>query len=305
MKKTFSFLLCAVLLCGIFSSCSSGNASDTETTVVPEDFELKITTDSHYDDVDESAVRAYEKLCNAVINGETEVKINVSLTDDVNLLFGTSFPLYYLVEGIDYLDDDSGFSISYKNETSEHLKLVEEFKTGVYKILEACEYETASKNAFVLNLYKYLSENITVDSSVTSVYDTVTTLKGSNSSISGTFEYLLLQNGISASHVINLNTGSIAKMLSMAEFNGQWYYFDPASEISETSGKGLVYFAMDDERAAINTTEGQFLFTDDEEPQEITDTTYSDLASSTSYTVDGSTVTVKCKGSDDFVFELE
>ncbi len=45
--------------------------------------------------------------------------------------------------------------------------------------------------------------------------------KGMNSTLSGLFEYLLLQNDIKASHLINLETNSIAKMISMAEFNGQ------------------------------------------------------------------------------------
>ena len=61
--------------------------------------------------LDESSIKAYEKLCNAVLNYKSEVKYNVSLSDDVNRLFYTSFPQYVLVDGIDFLNDNSGVKL--------------------------------------------------------------------------------------------------------------------------------------------------------------------------------------------------
>ncbi|MGN1123643.1 MAG: hypothetical protein ACI4RR_04810, partial [Eubacterium sp.] len=232
MKKTASLFLCLVLICTLFSACGekktdNENTSNTQSS----DIQLKITVDSHYDDMDDSSVRAYEKLCKAVIGYETEVKFNTALTDNVNQLFYTCFPLYSLVEGISFLDDKSGVKISYVNDKDTHLAKIAEFQDAVSRIMTQCGYGKVTSNMYLLNLYTYIAKNVTVDDSVTSVMETILKKKGISSTISGMFEYLLLQAGIKASHVMNLNTDSIAKMMSMAEFNGEWYYFDPSAEI--------------------------------------------------------------------------
>ena len=90
MKKTISLILCAALFCSIFAACSNADSSDkTDESVEADNVQIKITTDAHYASLDESSIKAYEKLCNAVLNYESEVKYNVSLTDDVNRLFYT------------------------------------------------------------------------------------------------------------------------------------------------------------------------------------------------------------------------
>lgn len=302
MKKTICFIMCAALLCSAFVGCGNERESvSTDNEIKIND--LKITADAHYSDMDESVMRIYEKLCTAVMNYEAEFKFNTAMTDDVNLLFYTSCPLYTLVEGMEYLDDNSGVSISYKYDEEEHTKKIDEFKEAVNEIMTECGYGSVGSNQYLLNLYTYISKTVTIDNSVTTVLDTVINKKGISASVSGMFEYLLLQADISASHIINNDSDSIARMLSMAEFNGCTYYFDPASEISETSGLGLMYFAMDSERAAASGS-GSFMFTDNTEPEDVSDDTYSKLEKCTSYTVEGSEVTASCKGSDDFIFTL-
>lgn len=295
-------LMCVAVICASVSGCSTDDNESAENNNVLND--LKITVDYHYSDTDDSTVRTYEKLCTAVMEHQSELKFNTAMTDDVSQLFYTSFPLYTLVEGMEFLDDNTGVSISYKYEQEEHLKKVNDFTAAVNGIMNECGYGTVSSSKYLLNLYTYIAQNVTIDNSVTTVMDTVINKCGISASISGMFEYLLLQAGISASHIMNLDSNSIARMLSMAEFNGGIYYFDPASEITETDGKGLTFFAMDSERATVSSND-EFVFTDKTQPDELTDNTYASLDTCTSYTLDGSTVTASCKGEEDFTFELK
>lgn len=303
MKKTISLILCAALFCSIFAACSNADSSNkTDESVEADNVQIKITTDAHYASLDESSIKAYEKLCNAVLNYESEVKYNVSLTDDVNRLFYTSFPQYILVDGIDFLDDNSGVKITYANDKETQTAKLKEFNNEISKIMIKCGFGKVSKNEYLLNVYLYITKNFTVDNSVTTVFDTVLQKKGMNSTLSGLFEYLLLQNDIKASHLINLETNSIAKMISMAEFNGQKYFFDVTSEIEDNSGKALKYFAMNTARAQMGNG---FMFTDNTSADVIEDDTYSKLASSTSYQIKSSKVIAEIKGNDTFEFNLD
>lgn len=305
MKKTVSVLLCAVLLCCTAAGCTSSGDENTSTKDELQDssIELKITIDSHYDSMDESAVNAYKKLCNAVLNYETEVKFNTGLTDSVNQLFYTSFPQYILVDGIDFLDDNSGVSITYANDEATHKKKLEQFNSAVSSIMNECGFNSVGKNEYLLNVYSYIAQNFTVDNSVTNVFETVIQKKGMSSSLSGLFEYLLLQSDIEASHLINLEQSSIAKMISLASFNGSTYYFDVAMETDENKGRGLEYFAMDTERAQSSAGDG-FVYTDNTEPDYIEDDTYSALETCTSYELSGTKVSANVKGDKDFEFDL-
>ena len=290
MKKTISLILCAALFCSIFAACSNADSSDkTDESVEADNVQIKITTDAHYASFDESSIKAYEKLCNAVLNYESEVKYNVSLTDDVNRLFYTSFPQYILVDGIDFLDDNSGVKITYANDKETQTAKLKEFNNEISKIMIKCGFGKVSKNEYLLNVYSYITKNFTVDNSVTTVFDTVLQKKGMNSTLSGLFEYLLLQNDIKASHLINLETNSIAKMISMAEFE-------------DNSGKALKYFAMNTARAQMGNG---FMFTDNTSADVIEDDTYSKLASSTSYQIKSSKVIAEIKGNDTFEFNLD
>lgn len=305
MKRTASLILCLVLICTSFAGCGAKKANNNNSTGTENtDIELKITVDSHYDDVDESTVRAYEKLCTAVMNYETEIKFNTALTDRVNQLFYTSFPLYSLVEGIDFLDDNSGVTISYVNEKEAHLAKVAEFKKAVSDIMINCGYGKVTSNLYLLNLYTYIATNVTIDNSVLSEMETILTKKGINSTISGMFEYLLLQAGVKASHVMNLNTDSVATMISMAQLNGKWYYFDPTAEIKENSGEGLMFFAMDEIRALNSASSAAFVYTDNSAPEPAEDDFFEPLKDCTSYTVEGNKVNAKLKGGKSFEFEL-
>lgn len=304
VKKTLSFFLCAAFLCASVSACSSQDAKKSAAdSTDAQNITLKITEDYHYSDMDESAIRAYEKLCNAVLNYETEVKFNTSLTDDVNRLFYTSFPQYVLVDGISFLDDKSGVSVTYANDEETQTAKLEQFNSEVKKIMAQCKYGTASKNEYLLNVYSYIARNFTVDNSVTNVFDTVIQKKGINSAIAGLFEYLLLQGDVKASHIMSSSDGSIASMMSLAEFNGEYYFFNVAAETEYNGGDGLHYFAMNSERA-LSSKKGGFVYTDNAEVDKITDDAYSQLEDCSSYEINGSKVKASLKIGDTFEFEL-
>ena len=214
MKKAISLILSAAFVCSLFAACSDksvnedGNNKSSENNI-----ELKITTDAHYSSLDESSIKAYEKLCNAVLNYKSEVKYNVSLSDDVNRLFYTSFPQYVIVDGIDFLNDNSGVKITYANDKETQNAKLKEFNADISKIMNKCGYGKVGKDEYLLNVYSYIASNFKVDNSVTTVFDTVLQGKGMSSTLSGLFEYLLLQNDINASHLINVDSNSIAKMI--------------------------------------------------------------------------------------------
>lgn len=287
MKKLLSVFLVLVLTAGAFAACSKP-AEETEKTV-------KLTVDNHYSQYDESAISAYEKICTAVMNGEEEVKFNTILIDDVNQLYYTCFPLYTLVDSIQLSDDHTGYTIKYKNSLDEHLALVKEFNEKILSIMDQCGYGNVSVNTYIFNVYTYITKNFTADSTVLTAYDALLQGKGYSSALSSLFEYLVLQGGGKASHVIG-NVG--ASIISIAEFNGVWYYFDPYSEIEDNQGKALEYFAMSD--SDMSTV---YSYTDNESVGEIGDNAYDKLRDSVSFETDGSKVSVTRQ--DGEVFELE
>lgn len=286
MKKCISLLLSIIVCLTAFAGCTKSGS----------DSEYVITMDSHYDYVNDTAVRSYEKLCNAVINGEEEVRFNTAHMDEINQLFYTCFPLYPLVESIDILENNTGVGIKYKNDMDKHKELVSQFNDKISDIMKECRYSKVSTDEYVFNVYVYITSNFKIDSSILTTFDTVIEGKGYNASINSLFEYLVLRGGGKASHIIS-STGS--NIMSMVNFAGKSYFFDPAKEIENNSGTALVYFAMDTSRAA-----GVFLYTDNTDVEKIEDDSFSKLALSESYTVKKSSVTVQCSDESEFVFNL-
>lgn len=267
-----------------FTGCSSKHQEQVSLNL--------ITADSHYENIDESSYRAYEKLCSAVINGDSTAKFNTALLDDVNQLFYTGFPLNALVDDIKVSQDNSGVTISYKNDAEAHKKLVSEFSEKISMILDKCKKDGAVADRIVFNAYTYITSNFTVDNSIVTVYDTAMQGRGTSAAINSLFEYLVLLCGGRASHMLNLN-GSLT-VVSMVEFKSVNYYFDPAREIEKNSGKALVYFAMDDSRVA-EYAPGSFIYTNQDKAPKIIDKNFEKLKTSVSFTFDDKQITVDCK----------
>lgn len=296
MKKIISIFISVCVVFAAFAGCSKNDDSDK----IPAE-KISVTFDSHYQNYDASAISAYENLCNAIINGETQVKYNTRMLDSVNQLYYTSFPLNALVASISVLPDSSGVEIKYKNDAETHLKLVAEFNARVDEILTACSVGTVSGSRFVFNVYEYITENFTVDNSVVNPYDVLMQGKGVKSAINSVFEYLVLCGGGKASHAVNYD--SPPHMISLVNFSNDWYYFDPASEIDYNGGQALKYFAMDDKRvnAYVN---GQLTYTDGQAVGTVADEKYSKLKDSSSFEDKNDEINVILSDGETFVLKL-
>lgn len=292
MKRFLCLSISVLFVFSVFSACSkeSDNTLDAEN--------IKITIDSHYDDYDPSVIRAYEKLCRAVINGEDEVKYNTSLSESVNQLFYTCFPLYSLVDTLNPLEDMSGISIKYKNELEEHKALVSSFYQRVEEIKAKCGYGNVNTNRYIFNVYTYITKNFTVDNSVLTTFDTLINSKGYPASICSVFEFLVLQGDGKAGHILNY-TGT-SNIMSFAEFKGKIYFFNPALDIENNQGKALTGFAMNSKRVGDIT----FTYTDEKEVEAVTDNSLDKLENSISYAVDGNNIKVNCSNNDSFLLKF-
>lgn len=298
MKKVLSLILSLSLIFCIFAGCSN-NDSDEEPTSEP--VSLTITTDESNSYLSQSSIRAYETLCSAVLNGETEANFNTTLIDDVNRLFYSDFPLSYLVGKLDIKSDNTGVSITYKNDTETHLSLVSEFTDKVNKILTDCGFGTVSPNVLVLNLYSYITKNTVIKYQSNTVYELIINSSGYSSSLAGAFSYLLNQAGIKASVVKSTNEDGIAFMTETS-FKGMNYIFNPFFEADKNKGEALCYFALDYDGLAsdgftdVRYRNGDGVVFDDGNND------FSQLRSSISYKVDGNTLNVKTENGD---FQIE
>ena len=240
MKKFISIFLSAVLLVTAFAGCSTG-----ETESETEEDSITYVVDTNYEEnMTASSIRAYETLCEAVVNGEDTASYNINLSDDVNRLFYSSFPLSYLVESITETDDSSGVVITYTNDTETHLQLVSEFYEKVESIIAECEEGTTTDDEFILNLYTYISSNTTADTSSNSAYNVIIEGTGYRSSMVYAFAYILLYNGIEASIASSVDDGVITYMAEVP-FSDGYFMFCPYNETAKTGGYGLSYFALD------------------------------------------------------------
>ncbi|MCH5320427.1 MAG: hypothetical protein J1E36_01610 [Eubacterium sp.] len=293
MKRLICVIISLVMIISVFTACSKADNSDTN-----QKNQENITIDTHYADIDESAVRAYEKLCDAVINYENEVKFNISLLDDVSQLFYTCFPLYPLVESIDFLEDQTGVSVTYVNSEEEHLSLVSQFFDKIEEIKAQCEYGSVNTDRYIFNVYTYITQNISIDNSVITTFDTALQGRGYSAPICSLFEYLVLQGGGKASHIMNLDAG--ANIISYVEFKGEWYYFNPVLDIQKNQGSSLIGFAMNDSRVGGL----EFNYTDESPVDKATDNTFDKLESSVSYALEGDKVNVICADNESFVLDF-
>lgn len=255
MKKTVCILLSVAMLLLTLTGCSSNNDTTVES-------QLELTYDSAYSDYDESIIRAYQQVCSAVINYESEVRINTGMLDSVLQLYYTSFPLSVLTDGVTENEDGSGVTISYLYSKKEHLGKVNDFTEKIAEIKEKCFDGTSNQTIYTINLYHYIASSIKLSSDdAIKCYDTVMNGEGTSYSYANMLEYLLQQAGIPAYHILAQDNGGAGWGLSAAEPDGAMYYFDMMSEYYANGGEQLVYFGMTSEDAA-NEGLSSLLYTD-------------------------------------------
>lgn len=240
MKKLLCIILSVITVAMCITSCSKSGEDNAEN-----EFSLENTYDSVYASYDESVLRNYDAFCNAVIQGETEMRINISIIEGVEQLFFTSFPMSYLVKSISRNPDGSGVIIEYKNEPDVHKQMVKDFENKIEEIKNECGFYSANDGVYLLNVYNYVASNIKITAfQGVSVYETIMNGEGNVFTYSNMFEYLLRQKGIDAYHILAEDNAGGGWGLSSAMLNGQLYFFDVGSEFYSNGGKGLDYFAM-------------------------------------------------------------
>ena len=232
MKKTISIIICICIVALSFASCKSSNE------IGKLENDVYYTYDSAYT-CNDSTFRAYSDLCKAVIMGDSEVRINPSFLEDVLQLFYTSFPLNALVSSIQPLE--AGYKIEYKSsdphkEAMQFLEKTDKIKSDSYSY---------NDTEYAINLYSKIASSIkTSDNASISCYETVMKGEGTSFSYSNMFEYLLQRKGIKAYHILCEDENGASKAITMAELDGNLYYFDIFREFEDNGGKNLKYFGM-------------------------------------------------------------
>ena len=291
MKKIICILLSVVTAVVMFSACSADKEAKSENA----DFSLKFTWDSHYSDVSEGAKTAYENAAQAIVNGDDSVSYSSQISDEVTILLYTSFPLISLVDSIDTASGGNSVTITYKNDKDKHAELVSAFSNKVQEIMEQCGYGSVSSNEFVVNVYHYVATNVAYDSNVTDTYSAITTGKGMSAAISGMFEYLLLQGGVEASHMVGKDAAGTPWFFSRCKLGDTWYNFDIAAECAMNDGNGLTGFAMTDKEIISTGVQKGFTYSDQSEPAtvDMKENKYSVLRTSQSFEIKSDVITAQ------------
>lgn len=295
VKKIVSVFLCLCLISSVFCSCSNNkNEEETKNDEVTqeESFSLEITYDSSFSP-NESVLRAYKTLCNAVINGKTEVQFASEMQEEVFQLYYSGFPLRVLVDSIDTKEDKTGYVIKYKNSVDEHKALVGEFTEKIGQILDLCGKGSVSDEIFAANAYKYAATHISPSSDEAStVYDAVMYGEGMSAAFAGLFEYLLQQNNMNAIHVIGSEKSSSFWSWSIAQIEGAYFHFDPYSEYLVTQGEGLKYFGETDDDRINDFMSESFRTPSNVSPPICDDDRYNAVRNCKSWTVENSTIII-------------
>lgn len=253
----------------MFFGCSSGSDDGAS-----EEAGIKYTYDSAYSEFDTSTISAYESVCEAVVNGTEELRINIGMLDDVKQLIYTSFPLYCLIDDIIINDDSSGIIIKYTQDTDAHLSSVKAFSERIAEIQEACGAGDVSNAEYVVRVYNYVASNITESSeALLTSYDAIMNNKGNSYTYSNMFEYILSQSDIPAYHIIAIDSINGSKGLSAAVINDNFYYFDVMGEYNANGGLQLVCFGMTSEDAG-NGGSASLMFSNHETAPDASDLTF-------------------------------
>lgn len=299
LKRIICILLSIALVSLAFTACAKKEQTGSEQS----GYALKFTVDSHYSDFDESTVKTYERLCNAIIERKPDFRFNTTMLDDVNTLIYTSFPLHTLIKEFKAFEDNTGISISYNFEAEEHAQKVQDFSKAVKEIEKACGYGKVDNNTYLINVYTYFAQNFAPNNSYYTLIDTAITKNGISATVTGLFEFVLLQAGIKAYHIICTNPELIGKAMSMVELNGKLYVFDVFKEHRSNGGKGLTCFAMCGERAGMSK-KNVYTYTNGDELEVPENEEFAQLAEAVSFTYDNGTIKAVTADGDEVTVKL-
>lgn len=290
MKKIVAVLLSVLLVCCAFAGCATDKNDAQPDAKTPQ---LDFTYDFHYNSYDESTIRYYEQMCQAIIDQQTELRFNQSIYEQVSQLLFTSFPLVDLIDKVSINHDMSGITIAYKYDKAQHTQLVNDFVNKIDQIKADCMFGKVSDNEYIINVYKYVASNVVISqNNAITLYETITKGEGTSLTYSRMFEYILQQSGTDTSHVIALDKASGTWGLTIVFMDNSYFYFDPVKEAKDNGGTKLKFFGM-------TTADAQgcglsdFRFSDSTKIEvEIIDTRFAPCRNCESYSVSNDILTV-------------
>lgn len=278
MKKFLSIFLSATIIFTVFAGCSASNGKSS----------LDITLDSNIE-MQSDVVKAYKSVCKAIMQGKETVDFSKDIEYDVNLLLKSQFPLINLVDYIRYNEKNEIYDISYKNSVEEHKTLVKNFSDKCNSIIKTAK-ETAKNSdvLFVMNIYKYFAQSIKDKTQTGNSYMAIMNNSGQSSAVSSAFEYILIQSGINAAHIIGSTKDGAYAVWSAVEIDDKYYFFDPYSESVKNGGNGLRYFGQTLQDKVNDGYSEECLTIVDEEAPECTDERFEIFKNSIVWAVDES-----------------
>lgn len=288
MKKIISVLAVVAVIACVFSGCSSK----------VKDYTMKITYDSHYSDYSDDVYTDYETLVQAVMNADNTASVNPNNIDQLNTLFYTSCPLSSIVNSISLTSAGDSVRIKYTESASKIKELVKEFTEETARILYDCGYPDKDKNEILLNIYTYVSSEISQNEEFNSAYDTLMNKEGSSSGYQAVFQYLVQQAGFDAARAYGVSSQG-AHFLTEVVVDGVAYYFDPCQENLYSQGKGLCCFGMGTIGLEQNGIGNDIKYSDNESALLSSDSDkFNQLFQTVSYKYKDGTVTAKKKSGD-------
>lgn len=258
----------------------------------------------------------YKELLDAVIEGKTEVSMDLESQKQCNRIsrgiFAGFFPKVF-IDGFTYDAGSKKINITYKIPVEEYKDKVNAFVAKVEEILNDNLNEKDDEFTKALKLYKYVATHITYDDDpMFNSYKGIMEGVGLCQTYSSIYEFLLRQAGIECSEASGPMSNGTHHAWTIAKIDGVNYHFDPTFESTSPSskGQGLIYFAMsDEERYATGVLPNYLSPTRDwlpnMEKRVCPKTQYSQFRNCDKWSVDENDNKIKMYNNDKIVYEYE
>ena len=261
MKK-FSLLLAAILLCGLFASCtpvsedesSSSSVSSTDSSDDLPAYEFTYNRYALSSDVEQLLGGSLETYHSAV-DAIDSVSDSFAVSDEAEAelleqVLYACYPPASLVTDMTYDPSSKSVRLTYRYPAAvmeQRLPMLEQL---VVKIMGLTLREGDSEVVRAVALYKYVTTGV-VDSGDDSktVWNAFFDGEGDSAAMSAMCRFLFAQAGISSIPVTATDHDGNEHSLLAAEFGGMYYLIDPAYEAVRTSGQGLVCFGTTEQQS--------------------------------------------------------
>jgi len=219
----------------------------------------------------------YNRLVNAIINKKASVSMpSREVYDNVRFALGENFPFSILIENLRYNSEKNEVLISYAFEKT-HNDKISEFKKAVGEVFDQCVVNSDDNVLATMSVYKWLAENITVNSESSSktenesditsssvaqdeqetndkvktdIYTTLIDKEGTDESVAALFNFLVMQIGVEGKSISAWESTKTYNTWNLIKLDSKWYHCDIVREQKATDGAGLKYFGMTGKRVS-------------------------------------------------------